>query len=140
MTPEDESTPADAAGTPIEQATDDRAPDDQITDEQTTDETIPEDASAVDATAEDLSTEDLSTEDPSTDAAPEDDEGSEGVEAEGTLLERSQAAIDDAHEAVQRVAATDAIGEDATGARDLPPFADSTEGVEKPDPDEADDA
>ena len=52
-----------------------------------------------------------------TDEASTDDEG---VEAEGTLLEQSQAAIDDAHEAVQRVAATDAIGEDATGAGDLP--------------------
>jgi len=61
----------------------------------------------------------------------------EGVEAEGTLLEKSQATIDDAHEAVKKVAATDAIGEDATGAGDLPPFADSVDGVEKPDPDDA---
>ena len=45
----------------------------------------------------------------------------EGVEAEGTLLEQSQATIDDAHEAVKRVAATDAIGEDTIGAGDLPP-------------------
>ena len=66
-----------------------------------------------------------------------DDEGDEGVEAEGTLLEQSQATIDDAREAVKKVAATDAIGEDAIGAGDLPAFADSTEGVEKPDPDDA---
>ena len=65
------------------------------------------------------------------------DEHDEGVEAEGTLLERSQATIDDAREAVKKVAATDAIGEDATGAGDLPPFADSTDGAEKPDPDDA---
>ncbi len=89
MTPDDESTPADAAGTPVDETTDDVSADD------------------------------------------------EGVEAEGTLLEQSQAAIDDAHEAVQRVAATDAIGEDATGAGDLPPFADSTDDASKPDPDDA---
>ena len=69
-----------------------------------------------------------------TDATSPDDEG---VEAGGTLLEQSQATIDDAREAVKKVAATDAIGEDATGAGDLPAFADSTEGVEKPDPDDA---
>ncbi len=63
--------------------------------------------------------------------------GEEGVEAEGTLLEQSQAAIDDAHEAVQRVAATDAIGEDATGAGEVPAFADSTDDASKPDPDDA---
>ncbi len=93
------------------------------------DETTPTDETADQSTVEETTTGDAD--------AP--DEG-EGVEAEGTLLEQSQAAIDDAHEAVQRVAATDAIGEDATGAGDLPPFADSSEGVEKPDPDEADDA
>ena len=43
------------------------------------------------------------------DATSTDDEG---VEAEGTLLEQSQATIDDAHEAVKRVQATDAIGDD----------------------------
>ena len=88
------------------------------------------------------------TEEPSTEETPdgngelvEEDESTdgddEGVEAEGTLLEHSQAAIDDAHEAVKRVAATDAIGEDATGAGEVPPFADSTDGVEKPAPDDA---
>lgn len=97
MTPDDESTPADAAGTPVDETTDDVSADDE----------------------------------------GGDDEGGEGVEAEGTLLEQSQAAIDDAHEAVQRVAATDAIGEDATGAGDLPPFADSTDDASKPDPDDA---
>ena len=77
---------------------------------------------------------DETVDDEPSDATSTDDEG---VEAEGTLLEQSQAAIDDAHEAVKKVAATDAIGEDATGAGDLPAFADSTEGVEKPDPDDA---
>jgi len=89
-------------------------------------------------------TADTSTQEgPVEETSVDDDESpqrDEGVEAEGTLLEKSQASIDEAHEAVKRVAATDAIGEDATGAGDLPPFADSTEGVEKPDPDEADHA
>ena len=74
------------------------------------------------------------TVDEPTDETSTDDEG---VEAEATLLERSQETLDDAREAVKKVAATDAIGEDATGAGDLPAFADSTEGVEKPDPDDA---
>jgi hypothetical protein len=74
---------------------------------------------------------------PTDDATEPTSTEDEGVEAEGTLLERSQATIDDAHEAVKRVQATDAIGDDATGAGDLPAFADSTEGVEKPDPDDA---
>lgn len=74
---------------------------------------------------------------PTDDATAETSTDDEGVEAEGTLLERSQATIDDAREAVKKVAATDAIGEDATGAGDLPAFADSTEGAEKPDPDDA---
>jgi hypothetical protein len=74
---------------------------------------------------------------PTDDATEETSTEDEGVEAEGTLLERSQATIDDAHEAVKRVQATDAIGDDATGAGELPAFADSTEGVEKPDPDDA---
>ena len=95
------------------------------------DETMPTDETADQSTVEETTTFEGDT---------PDDGGGEGVEAEGTLLEQSQAAIDDAHEAVQRVAATDAIGEDATGAGDLPPFADSAEGVEKPDADEADDA
>ena len=47
-----------------------------------------------------------------TDATSPDDEG---VEAEGTLLEQSQATIDDAHEAVKRVDRTDAIGDDTIG-------------------------
>ena len=46
------------------------------------------------------------------DATSTDDEG---VEAEGTLLEQSQATIDDAHEAVKRVERTDAIGDDTIG-------------------------
>lgn len=47
-------------------------------------------------------------------------------EADATLLEQSQAAIDDAHEAVRRVAATDAIGEDTVGgATTDDPAADS---------------
>ena len=53
--------------------------------------------------------------DPTDDATDETEETStddEGVEAEGTLLEQSQATIDDAHEAVKRVQATDAIGDD----------------------------
>ena len=95
------------------------------------DETMPTDETADQSTVEETTTFEGDT---------PDDGGGEGVEAGGTLLEQSQAAIDDAHEAVQRVAATDAIGEDATGAGDLPPFADSAEGVEKPDADEADDA
>jgi hypothetical protein len=86
------------------------------------DEPTPTDEATEETTVEDTETE--STDD-------------EGVEAEATLLEKSQAAIDDAHEAVKKVAATDAIGDDAMGAGDLPAFADSTEDVEKPDPDNA---
>jgi hypothetical protein len=117
MTPDDEPTTTDTT-----------------TDEASTDGT-PDEAST-DATSEETSTE-ATSEETSTDATPADEEG---VEAEDTMLEKSQAAIDDAHEAVRRVADTDAIGEDATGAGDLPAFADSTDGAEKPDPDEADDA
>jgi hypothetical protein len=106
-------------------------PDDEPT---TTDATT--DEASTDGTPDEASTE-ATSEETSTDATPADEEG---VEAEGTMLEKSQAAIDDAHEAVRRVADTDAIGEDATGAGDLPAFADSTDGAEKPDPDEADDA
>lgn len=100
------------------------------------DETTPIDETTDQATVEEATT----VGDTSDDGDTSDNESGEGVEAEGTLLEQSQAAIDDAHEAVQRVAATDAIGEDATGAGDLPPFADSAEGVEKPDPDDTHDA
>jgi hypothetical protein len=104
-------------------------------DEPTTTDTTTDEAST-DGTPDEAST-DATSEETSTDATPADEEG---VEAEDTMLEKSQAAIDDAHEAVRRVADTDAIGEDATGAGDLPAFADSTDGAEKPDPDEADDA
>jgi hypothetical protein len=83
-------------------------------------------------TPTDDATEETTVEDTETESGDD-----EGVEAEATLLEKSQAAIDDAHEAVKKVAATDAIGEDATGAGDLPAFADSTEDAEKPDPDNA---
>ena len=83
-------------------------------------------------TPTDDATEETTVEDTETESGDD-----EGVEAEATLLEKSQAAIDDAHEAVKKVAATDAIGEDATGAGDLPAFADSTEDVDKPDPDNA---
>ncbi len=104
-------------------------------DEPTTTDTTTDEAST-DGTPDEASTE-ATSEETSTDATPADEEG---VEAEDTMLEKSQAAIDDAHEAVRRVSDTDAIGEDATGAGDLPAFADSTDGAEKPDPDEADDA
>jgi hypothetical protein len=104
-------------------------------DEPTTTDTTTDEAST-DGTPDEAST-DATSEETSTDATPADEEG---VEAKDTMLEKSQAAIDDAHEAVRRVADTDAIGEDATGAGDLPAFADSTDGAEKPDPDEADDA
>jgi hypothetical protein len=83
-------------------------------------------------TPTDDATEETTVEDTETESGDD-----EGVEAGATLLEKSQAAIDDAHEAVKKVAATDAIGEDATGAGDLPAFADSTEDAEKPDPDNA---
>jgi hypothetical protein len=121
MTPDDEPTPTgDTTET--------------TTEESSVEETPDGDGEGIAAGAE------LTDADESTDGADEDDEddeADEGVEAEGTLLEQSQATIDDAREAVKKVAATDAIGEDATGAGDLPAFADSTEGVEKPDPDDA---
>ena len=111
MTPDDEPTPTDETSA------------EGVTSEETA---LDENASPPDATDADDAIA-------AGDAGDPDDEG---VEAEATLLEKSQATIDDAHEAVKKVAATDAIGEDATGAGDLPAFADSTEGAEKPDPDD----
>jgi hypothetical protein len=96
------------------------------------DEPTPTDDATEETTVEETTVEDTTVED--TEPASTDDEG---VEAEATLLDKSQSAIDEAREAVKKVAATDAIGEDATGAGDLPAFADSTEGVEQPDPDDA---
>ena len=118
MTPDDEPTPTGD------------------TTETTTEETSVEETPDGDGEGSAAGAE-LTDADESSDGSDEDDEADEGVEAEGTLLEQSQATIDEAREAVKKVAATDAIGEDATGAGDLPAFADSTEGVEKPDPDDA---
>lgn len=118
MTPDDEPTPTD-------ETTDETSTEETTTEETSTEETPDGEAELIDGPAESVE---------GNESAEGDDEG---VEAEGTLLERSQATIDDAHEAVKKVAATDAIGEDATGAGELPAFADSTEGVEKPEPDDA---
>lgn len=58
------------------------------------------------------------------------------VEVDDTQLQRSREAIDEAREAAHKVSETDAFGEDATGAGELPPFADSTEDAEKPTPED----
>ena len=115
MTPDDEPTPTDETSA------------EEVTSEETA---LDENTSPAVATDADHAIA-------AGDAGDARDADDEGVEAEATLLEKSQATIDDAHDAVEKVAATDAIGEDATGAGDLPAFADSTEGVEKPDPDDA---
>ena len=60
------------------------------------------------------------------------------VRVDTTQLDRAQDAIDDAREAVKKVAGTDSIDEEATGAGELPAFADSVAGVEKPEPPEDD--
>ncbi|HYI58138.1 MAG TPA: hypothetical protein VEX66_08220 [Microlunatus sp.] len=68
--------------------------------------------------------------------APEPDPST--VQVDTTQLDRAQDAIDDARAAVKKVAATDSIDEEATGAGELPAFADSVAGVEKPKPPEDD--
>jgi hypothetical protein len=60
------------------------------------------------------------------------------VEVDTAQLDRAQDAIDEAREAVKKVARTDSIDEEATGAGELPPFADSVAGVEKSEPPEDD--
>jgi hypothetical protein len=70
--------------------------------------------------------------------APEPDPST--VHVDTTQLDRAQDAIEDARAAVKRVAATDSIDEEATGAGELPAFADSVAGVEKPKPPEDDTA
>lgn len=57
-------------------------------------------------------------------------------DVDDTQLQRSREAIDEAREAAHKVSETDAFGEDATGAGELPPFADSTEDAEKPTPED----
>lgn len=63
-------------------------------------------------------------------------------ETDTSQLERSQDAINEARDAVQEVARTDSIDEQATGAGDLPAFAESAEGTHQPEPptDDVDDA
>ena len=54
------------------------------------------------------------------------------VQVDTGPLDRARAAIDEAREAVKKVARTDSIDDEATGAGELPAFADSVAGVEKP--------
>jgi hypothetical protein len=56
------------------------------------------------------------------------------VQVDTSRLDRAQDAIDEAREAVKKVAATDSIDEEATGAGELPAFADATDDAEQPEP------
>lgn len=87
MTPEDEPTPSDEAGT------------DQVDTHQ-------------------VDTDDAPVADPDT------------VPVDTSPLDHAQDAIDEAREAVQQVAATDLIDDEATGAAELPEVADSTDDTE----------
>lgn len=50
----------------------------------------------------------------------------DAVPVDSEPLERAEKAIDEAREAVAKVAQTDSIDEEATGAGELPAFAEST--------------
>ncbi len=107
--------------------------------------TLPEDEPVGDQPADDESQPDETTSEIDDSSSETDGIGStppepdpSTVEVDTAQLDRAQDAIDEAREAVKKVARTDSIDEEATGAGELPPFADSVAGVEKSEPPEDD--
>ncbi|HEU5485750.1 MAG TPA: hypothetical protein VFU98_12665 [Microlunatus sp.] len=131
MTPEDEPTSTDETAEDQRQTPGNDT--DRVDPDGDADQELPATARAGDAGLDGTEDHPASSRD-----APAADPDTVAVDT--SHLDRAQEAIDDAREAVKKVAATDSIEDQATGAGDLPAFADATDDAEQPRPPEDDTA